>query len=148
MTSIFRRMHVMLKELPMPFGTGLFKPGPTLSLSRAQKRFLVKFCAGCLLLIAFILLAGRIRDAQSDKSKAYLVAQDFVSERLVRPLSAEFPPRSAGGIEVEYLGDHRYLISGYLHSLNTFGNLQQSNYMCIIRYAGAGEWVDEKVTFE
>jgi len=132
----------------MEISYSFFKPGFAVSLSSSQKLFLKKFCAGYLLLIGFIILVDKIWDSHLDKSMAYLAAQDFVSDHLVRPPSAEFPPWSTSGIEVEYLGRHRYLVSGYLDSLNTFGNIQRSSYTCIIRYVGAGEWVDEKITFE
>jgi hypothetical protein len=141
-------MIIKLRNQAIQISHSLFKPGFIISLSPPQKRFLIKFCAGCLLLIGFIFVGERIWDSRLDRSMAYLAAQDFVSKHLVSPSSAEFPPRSTSGIEVEYLGGHRYLVSGYLDSLNTFGYFQRSRYTCIIRYVGAGEWVDEKITFE
>jgi hypothetical protein len=148
MGSILRHLIIKLRHQAIQISHSLFKSGFIIPLSPPQKLFLKKFCAGCLLLIALMLLVDRIWDSRMDKSMAYLAAQEFVSERLVRPSSAEFPPRSISGIEVEYLGRHRYLVSGYLDSLNTFGNIQRSSYTCIIRYVGAGEWVDEKIAFE
>jgi hypothetical protein len=146
--SILRHMLIKLRNQAIEISYSFFKPVFAVSLSPSQRLFLKKCCTGYLLLISLIFLADKIWDSHLDKSMAYLEAQDFVSEHLVRPYSAEFPPRSASGIEVEYLGGHRYLVSGYLDSLNTFGNIQRSSYTAIIRYVGAGEWVDEKITFE
>ncbi|MBN2318422.1 MAG: hypothetical protein JXR49_05065 [Acidobacteria bacterium] len=101
-----------------------------------------------MVLTAFFVLADIIRDASVDKSTAYLSAQDFVAERLLRPSSAKFPDRSTHGVMVKYLGRHRYYVTGFLDSLNTFGNWQRSNYKCTIRYIGAGDWACEKITFE
>ncbi len=128
--------------------SSLFKSKLDIPVSPAQRLFLKWFCIGCLLLMVFFVVANTIRDASQDKSKAYLVAQDFVSERLIRPSTAKFPLRSQNGVLVEYLGRHRYSISGYLDAVNTFGNSQRSSYKCIIRYTGTGEWICEAVSFE
>jgi len=126
----------------------LFNPKQFLPVSRSQQLLLKWFFIGCLILTAFFVFALLIRDASLNKSTAYTEVQDFVAERLIRPTSAKFPERSAQGVIVEYLGRHRYSVSGYVHSLNTFGNLQRSGYKCIIRYIGAGEWVCENITFD
>jgi hypothetical protein len=148
LASILRHRLIKLRNQAIHISHSFFRPGFVISLSPSQKLFLKKLCAGYLLLIGLFFLVDKIWDSHLDKSTAYLAAQDFVSEHLVKPSSAKFPPWSTSGIEVEYLGGHRYLVSGYLDSLNTFGNVQRSGYMCIIRYVGSGEWVDEKVTFK
>lgn len=101
-----------------------------------------------MVLTVFFVLADKIRDASVDKSMAYLEAQDFISERLLRPSTVKYPPMSTYEVTVKYLGRQRYFVAGYLDSLNTFGNSQRSNYSCIIRYIGAGEWVCERIAFE
>jgi hypothetical protein len=126
----------------------LFKPKLIISVSPLQQLLLKRLCIGCMILTAFIAFAVSIRDTSLDKSTAYLQAQHFVAGRLLRPSTAQFPPRSTNGVTVEYLGRHRYSITGHLHSLNTLGNLQKSDYMSVVRYIGAGEWVCEKLVFE
>jgi hypothetical protein len=127
---------------------GLYKPKPYLPAYSFQQLFLKRLAIGCMVLTAFFAVAGVMRDASTDKSTAYHVAQGFVAERLLRPSSAKFPPRSTYEVTVKYLGRQRYYVAGYLDSLNTFSNWQRSGYTCVIRYIGAGEWTCEKITFE
>ena len=148
MASILRHVSVKLRNLNLYISHNFRAYRFSISLSRPQKLFLKWFCVACIFLVITLLLIDGIRDSYSDKSTAYLAAQDFVSKHLVRPSSARFPAKSTSGIMVKYLGENRYLVSGYLDSLNTFGNSRRSSYTCIIRYTGAGEWVDEKVSFE
>ena len=148
MASILGHVPTKLRNLGLHIRHSLHEYNLSISLSPPQKLFLKWFCVVCLFLVISLLLIDGIQDSYSDKSKAYLIAQDFVSEHLVRPSSAQFPPKSTSGIMVKYLGKNRYLVSGYLDSLNTFGNSQRSSFTCIIRYIGAGEWVDEKVSFD
>lgn len=148
MASILRQVPAKLRNLKLHISHNFREYRLSISLSPPQKLFLKWFCAVFLFLVISLLLIDGIRDSYSDKSTAYLAAQDFVSERLVRPSSVQFPPQSGSGIMVKYLGKNRYFVSGYLDSLNTFGNSQRSSYTCIIRYIGAGEWVDEKISFE
>ena len=148
MASILRLVRTNLRNSALRIRESLRKYNLDISLSPPQRLFLKWFCIACLLFIISLLLIDSVRDSHSDEAEAYSVAQDFVSERLVRPSSAQFPPKSASGIEVKYLGENRYLISGYLDSLNTFGNSQRSNYTCVVRYIGAGEWADERVSFK
>ena len=126
----------------------LFRPKIFIPVSPLQQLFLKRFFIGCTILTAFFVFALLIRDASLDKSTAYTEVQDFVAERLIRPTTVKFPPKSAQGVSVEYLGRYRYSVSGYVHSLNTFGNLQKSSYKSVIRYIGDGEWVCEKIAFE
>jgi hypothetical protein len=143
-----RHVHAKLRNLGLLISQSMREHKFSNSLSPPQQLFLKWFCVVLLFLVISILLIDSIRDSYSDKSTAYSVAQDFVSEHLVRPSSAQFPPKSTSGVMVKYLGKNRYLVSGYLDSLNTFGSSQRSCYTCIIRYIGAGEWVDEKISFE
>jgi hypothetical protein len=127
---------------------GLYKPG-VYTLGSSQKQvFIKRLSIGCMILTMFFVFTKVARDASADKSAAYHAAQDFVADRLLRPATAKFPPRSTYGVTVEYLGRYRYDISGYLESLNSFGNWQRSDYNCVVRYAGSGEWVFEKITFD
>ena len=148
MVSIWRLVRTNLRYSALRIRDSFRKHKLDIPLSPPQQLFLKWFCIACLLFIVSLLLIDNMRDSYSDKAAAYVVAQNFVSEHLVRPSSAQFPPKSASGIEVKYLGENRYLISGYLDSLNTFGNSQRSNYTCVVRYIGAGEWADERVSFK
>jgi hypothetical protein len=117
-------------------------------VSASKQVFLKRLSIACMVLAMFFVLTEAVRDASLDKSTAYLEAQNYVAQRLLRPETVEFPPFSTQGVTVEYLGSHRYRISGYLDSLNSFGNRQRSGYWCVIRYIGTGEWVCEKIAFQ
>ena len=121
----------------------LFIPVPS-----SPQLLLKRLCIGCVVLTAFFVFAEVMQEAALDKSTAYQAAQGYVAERLISPSSAKFPPESTHGVTVKYLGKHRYYVTGYLDSLNTFRNFQRSGYKCVVRYIGAGEWVCEKIAFE
>lgn len=132
----------------MQTSCSLYKPSFHMPAPSSQEIFIRRLSLGCMILTMFFAFTQVVRDASSDRSAAYIASQDFVAERLLRPQSAKFPPISTQGVEVKYLGGQRYFISGYLESLNSFGNWQRSGYSCTVRYRGAGEWDYEKVTFE
>ena len=89
-----------------------------------------------------------VREANQNKETAYIVAQGFISQKLIRPASARFPSIDDDGVRITSLGKNHYSISGYLLSKNTFGSELRSEYSCTIRYVGSGEWVYEKILFE
>jgi hypothetical protein len=109
---------------------------------------LKKLCAGCLILLVSLYIIDAAQDSYQAKSTAYLIAQGFVTEKLVSPQSVKFPLRSDDGVEIRDLGQNRYSVSGYLHARNTLGSEQLTRYRCIVRNVGAGEWTYETITFD
>ena len=89
----------------------LYRQRLYIPVTSSPQLFLKRLCIGCMVLTVFVIFADVIRDSSVDKSTAYQVAQDFVTERLLNPSSAEFPPRSNYEVTVKYLGRHRLISS-------------------------------------
>ncbi len=101
------------------------------------------------ILIIGVMYAGdRMLDENRNKTTAYLIAQNFVSDKLISPESAEFPQKSDDEVYIEHLGENRYRILGYVYSKNTFGNERRSDYTCIVRNIGSGQWDIENLSFK
>ena len=113
-----------------------------------QKLPLVKVYGLYLLIIGVLYAGNAILDKNRNKTTAYLIAQNFVSAKLVSPESAQFPPKSDGEVYIEDLGHNRYRILGYVYSRNTFGYEKRSDYQCTVRNIGSGEWKSENVVFQ
>jgi len=113
-----------------------------------QKWILLRVYVVFALIIGVMYASDTMMDARRDKSTAYAIAKNFVSQRLVAPETVHFPPKSDERVFVDYLGANRYSISGYLYSRNTFGNEKRSDYTCVIRDVGSGEWTYENIFFE
>jgi hypothetical protein len=130
------------------FRFGIWKPGPEFVTSAKHKLALIKIYLVYVLIIGALYLGDSYLDVSREKTTAYLVAQNFVSQKLVAPESAHFPPKSDDEVYIEQLGKNRYIISGYLYSKNTFGNEKRSDYRCIVRNVGSGEWAPENIIFD
>jgi hypothetical protein len=55
----------------------------------------------------------------SIRSTAYVMARDFVTDRLKAPSTAEFPYGS--GYSVSFVGECSFVVTGYVDSQNGFG---------------------------
>ena len=119
-----------------------------LYISPKHAMLIMKLCAGCLILLLSLYAIDTAWDSYQDKSTAYLIAQGFVTEKLVSPKSVKFPPRSDDAVTVESLGRNRFSVDGYLDSRNTLGHLQRTRFRCVVRDVGAGEWTYERISFE
>lgn len=89
-------------------------------------------------LFSFLLFFGLLlgcSDNEITDSKCFVVAQDFVKERLSHPLEADF--QSDFIFEVE--SDHNYIVLGKVSTKNAFGVKSEYAYKIWLRYLG-GEW--------
>ncbi|MEJ2108370.1 MAG: hypothetical protein P8Z37_00355 [Acidobacteriota bacterium] len=132
----------------MRFRFRLRKPDSEFVASARQKLALVKVYLVYVLIIGALYAGDTYLDVYREKTTAYMVAQNFVSQKLVAPSTAHFPPKSDDEVYIEHLGKNRYIVSGYLYSKNTFGNEKRSDYRCIVRNVGSGEWTPENIIFE
>jgi hypothetical protein len=71
-----------------------------------------------------------------DGSMAEIMCEEFVSERLKAPASAEFP----GADLVEPLGGDQYTVTAAVDSQNGFGAMIRTGYVCTIQNTGGDEW--------
>lgn len=113
-----------------------------------QKFILVRVYLVYALIIGAMYAGDSMLDTHRDKSTAYAIAKNYVAEKLISPSTAHFPPMSDEDVYIDYLGDHRFSISGYLVSRNSFGNENRSDYTCVVREVGAGEWTYENIFFK
>ncbi len=132
----------------MRFLQGLKKQSADFIVTHKQKLLLARVYAIYALIIGVLYMGNAALDVHRGKSAAYAVAQDFVARKLVSPSSAVFPPSSEDAVTVAYLGGNRYRVDGYLYSKNTFGNPQRSDYWCVVRNTGSGEWTYENILFK
>ena len=112
---------------------------------------------GCLILIAFIIflvIYGSIGDDsengtagwKEDKIAAYVMAKQFVEDRLVSPGSADFSSYSEANVIV--LGEREYRVAGYVDSQNKFGAMLRSNYICTLRENEDDTWTCTDLSIE
>jgi len=113
-----------------------------------QKLVLVRVYLVYALIIGAMYAGDTMLDTHRNKSTAYAIAKNYVAQKLISPSTAHFPPISDSGVLIDYLGDNRYCISGYLVSRNSFGNENRSDYTCVVREVGSGEWTYENIFFK
>lgn len=69
-------------------------------------------------------------------SMAEVMCEEFVTDRLKAPSTAEFP----GADSVLELGVNEYEVSASVDSQNGFGAMIRTAYVCTIRYTGDDQW--------
>ena len=86
---------------------------------------------GCIVVLVLMLVGGVAfctnqkkapeKSACEDPFLAYGMAQQFVSERLKAPATADYPSMASGDATVTPLGQCKFLVSSYVDSENGFG---------------------------
>ena len=115
----------------------------------SKKKFLlVRVYLVYALIIGAMYAGDTMLDSRRDKSTAYAIAKNYVAQKMISPSTADFPPMSDEEVLIDYIGDNRYSISGYLFSRNSFGNERRSDYTCVVREVGSGEWTYENIFFK
>jgi|GEM_PF-3547304 len=85
-------------------------------------------------------------DPEFKRSMAWQMAQGFVKEQLVSPGTADF-----GFLEQSYtdsvtdLGDHRYIVEGWVDSQNRLGAVLRSKFKCRLKFKGNDLWTCEDI---
>jgi hypothetical protein len=76
-----------------------------------------------------------------DESGAYLMAQEYVKQKLKAPATATFPLRSDPLVMVTAISDCHFLVNGYVDAADIFGENLRSPYLVELGPVGAGnEW--------
>jgi hypothetical protein len=100
---------------------------------------------GCVFMLAIVGVivyscnAGGSTTEDSDTDSggmAEVMCEEFVTERLKAPSSAEFP----GADLVEPLGGDQYQVTAAVDSQNGFGAMIRTGYVCTIQNTGGDEW--------
>jgi hypothetical protein len=96
---------------------------------------------GMLLIVIGVIVAGAFISGITDHSasgpddiEAYVMAKQFVSNRLVSPGSAKFG--ESWESKIQNLGNARWQVAGFVDSQNRMGALVRSEYVCTMRYEG------------
>ncbi len=72
-------------------------------------------------------------------SKVYIAAQDFVTERLLSPSTAEYPSSDYKAWQVE---DGTWIVTSYVDSQNAFGAMLQSKWVVAMNLVG-NDWANK-----
>lgn len=76
-----------------------------------------------------------------DESGAYLMAQEYVKQKLKAPATATFPLRSNPLVSVTAIADCRFLVNGHVDTADIFGEKLRSPYLVELGPIGAEkEW--------
>lgn len=70
--------------------------------------------------------------------QAFIVSQNFCSNRLNAPSTADFPMDTSYS-KIQYLGDSVFVINSYVDSQNSFGAMLRANYDCRLKFV-VEEW--------
>jgi len=70
-----------------------------------------------------------------DKIEAWVMAKEFVKDRLKAPRTAKWPWASTDQL-VTYLGNREYLVDAYVDAQNSFGALIRTYFTCRLRDDG------------
>jgi hypothetical protein len=106
---------------------------------------------GCLVIVVVLYAIGSFsssdkspkKSENSDRSfMAYLMAQDFIKEKLKAPGSAEFPSMTTepGSIKIVRPDDSAYRVSAWVDSQNSFGAKLRAPWSCALRELPDGKW--------
>lgn len=73
-------------------------------------------------------------------SKAYVIAQKFVTQKLVSPKTADFP-----FLDFQYkaMSNDRHAIISYVDAQNALGAIVRKEYVIVMKFHG-GDWANEK----
>jgi hypothetical protein len=126
-------------------------PGPVQFLPPRPRSMLNAVLGGLLLLLALVGIATILSNNQmpsggtnsdgggNKQNDAFFVCQEFVTERLKAPATADFAPRHESAISSSS-GDG-YEIESYVDSQNGYGAQIRTRYTCIVHpVAGTNQW--------
>jgi hypothetical protein len=79
-----------------------------------------------------------------DATEAYVMSQDFVSQRLKAPSTASFPWISEATVTDQGLGE--FTVTAYVDAENSFGAKLRQHYSCRMVYLGNDQWKCENLS--
>lgn len=88
----------------------------------------------------------------SDKVGAWVMAQQFVTDKLIAPSTASYGGLFSGDYQdpysiVTYLGGGKYRVRAWVDSQNSFGAQIRTRFTCELEDRGGGSWRCTSVTF-
>lgn len=85
-----------------------------------------------------------------DKIEAYVMAQEFVKQRLRAPASARFAGLFANDVDdlVRDLGGCRYQVTAWVDAQNALGALLRTEFRATLRKVGNDRWQLEALAFD
>ena len=118
---------------------GLLNPPPVPKLVPKVKPPISNFMVVFLLLLMSLMVAGLFLPSTKNKqqnspTQAWTLCEQFVSDRLKAPSTADFSGYSETTITGSGLGPWK--VSGYVDSQNSFGAKLRSRYSCVFTYEG------------
>lgn len=105
-------------------------------------------CLGCLGLIVLlgviIALVPKTETSHenTDDTAAYVMAKQFIRERLKAPGSAEFPSQvwNEGEVHKSKLENGGYRVSAWVEAQNSFGAKLRTNWVCELKRESGDSW--------
>jgi len=73
-------------------------------------------------------------DDCTDQTAAYVMANEFVQQRLKAPSTAQFPTMSSSGVSISHQGNCTHIVSGYVDAQNSFGAMLRTAYTATLQY--------------
>ena len=85
-------------------------------------------------------------DTGPDKISAFVMCEQFVTDRLKVASTAKFPLSNGSDVTVSQLDDAHYRVNAYVDSQNSLGAILRIRYDCTVRYTGNENWRLENLT--
>ena len=118
-----------------PLKTGAFKKQDKVIQKADRKLELFVFSLIIMLIIAFAVASTYSQKTKiPDTLDAFIISQQFVTNRLKAPSTAKFPTLAKSS--VMELGDGRFKVVSYVDSQNSFGAMMRNNYVCVVKCQG------------
>lgn len=73
-------------------------------------------------------------DDCTDQTAAYVMANEFVLQRLKAPSTAQFPTMRSSGVSISHQGSCTHIVSGYVDAQNSFGAMLRTTYTATLQY--------------
>jgi len=93
------------------------------------------------IVIALLVIGLKVlmRPDAGSSVNAWLMAQEFVTDRLKSPSTATFGWQKAEDCVTE-LGGGEFKVRGWVDAQNSFGATLRSDFSLTLRYTGSGKW--------
>jgi hypothetical protein len=83
---------------------------------------------------------------EHDEISAQVMMEQFVSEKLKSPASAEF--ESGFSSKILKVGNKSYEVNSYVDSQNGFGAMIRTEFYCKVTYVGNEKWQLDELRFQ
>lgn len=101
------------------------------------------------MIVGVAALASCRSDFCDDPTRAYIMSQRFVEDRLRSPSTASFPRYSSDGVRVTQPQRCHYEVSGYVDAQNSFGATIRTRFSMRLEYIPAEEiWQATRIVIQ